>query len=110
MPPLRETTDLYDAIREDRLTPRPDPGPAPVPAVPELAASRVPAGTPERVPMVGREAELEAFRTAWEATRSDGRLVLIEGEAGIGKTRLARSSPAASAMMAAPFSRRVATG
>ena len=44
---------------------------------------------PEERPLLEREAELAALRSALEAARSgDGRLVVIEGAAGIGKTRL----------------------
>jgi MoxR-like ATPase len=40
-------------------------------------------------PLLEREAELEVLRAAVESGRSgDGQLVVIEGEAGIGKTRL----------------------
>ena len=39
--------------------------------------------------MFGRRAELETIRTAWEGvTRGGGRTVLVQGEPGIGKTRL----------------------
>ena len=41
-------------------------------------------------PMVGRRKELRAAQRAWEAARSGpGRVLVISGEAGIGKTRLA---------------------
>ena len=43
-----------------------------------------------RYPLVGRGAEWERLRAAWEGThRGPSRLVVITGEAGIGKTRLA---------------------
>ena len=56
-------------------------GPLPLPAV--LRAT-------ERYALVGREPDLEYLRERWEESR-DGRLqlVLLEGEPGIGKTRLA---------------------
>jgi DNA-binding SARP family transcriptional activator len=43
-------------------------------------------------PLVGREAELERLRSAYESARTDRhcRVVTVVGEAGIGKTRLAR--------------------
>ena len=39
-------------------------------------------------PFVGRKDELAALRREWAATGPTSRVVLIEGEAGIGKTRL----------------------
>jgi predicted ATPase len=41
------------------------------------------------VPLVGRDQEWAALLDAYRAVAGDGRLVVIEGEAGIGKTRLA---------------------
>jgi len=42
--------------------------------------------------MVGREDELEALEQYWRlATQGRGRLVLLAGDAGVGKTRLART-------------------
>jgi tetratricopeptide (TPR) repeat protein len=44
---------------------------------------------PRETAVYGREADLEALREAYGAARSgEGRVVLLEGEAGIGKTRL----------------------
>jgi tetratricopeptide (TPR) repeat protein len=44
---------------------------------------------PRETPCVGREAELAVLREAFESTRAgEGRVVLLEGEAGIGKTRI----------------------
>lgn len=46
--------------------------------------------TPARVPLVGRDAELGRLRGVWEeAMRSGGRLAVLSGEPGIGKSRLA---------------------
>ena len=43
-----------------------------------------------RTPLVGRKEELELLRRRWQqATQGDGRVVLLVGEAGIGKSRLA---------------------
>jgi len=46
-------------------------------------------GSLERPPFVGRESEMEALRGWWErAMQGRGGMVLIGGEAGVGKTRL----------------------
>jgi signal transduction histidine kinase/CheY-like chemotaxis protein/tetratricopeptide (TPR) repeat protein len=46
-------------------------------------------------PLVGREVDLERFTRAWrEVERSGGRVVLVEGIRGSGKTRFLRSSAA----------------
>ena len=73
------------ARRDDRALPRrarghvarrPRPPPAPPPE-------------PERVSaLVGRDRELDALREAYRAVGPDGRLAVLVGEAGIGKTRL----------------------
>ncbi len=44
-------------------------------------------------PLVGRDAELAALAAAWERAKGgQGQVVLIEGEAGIGKSRLVRTT------------------
>ena len=60
-------------------------GPTPVP-LPE------PLGIVERAPLAGRDQELQAARAAWTAVSSDGgsSVLLVSGEAGIGKSRLVR--------------------
>ncbi len=77
--PLQETTALCEAIRERRL-----PTPAPRAAAPAPAA---PAPRPAAHPLVGRHAELTVLRQAYTADST--RLLVISGEAGIGKSRLA---------------------
>ncbi|HSL01626.1 MAG TPA: AAA family ATPase [Rubrobacteraceae bacterium] len=95
--PLVETTRLYEAIREDDL-----------PSPPALAEGRSPAAriasdepsTPGEVPavdrirdepLVGRQLEWETLLRAYNATEGEGNLVIIEGEAGVGKTRLSEA-------------------
>jgi DNA-binding SARP family transcriptional activator len=77
--PLEETTELYQTIKQDRAEREP-----PVAAPPPVAAAPL-----ARPPLVGRSAEWSALLEAYQAARHDGRLVVLEGEAGIGKTRLA---------------------
>jgi DNA-binding NarL/FixJ family response regulator len=54
------------------------------------AASNQPSSIDADIPLVGRDAELATIRTAWQTVLDGkGRLVLLSGEPGIGKTRLA---------------------
>jgi DNA-binding SARP family transcriptional activator len=93
--PLRETTDLYDAIREDRFVgERSGPPITAVRASPGSPLVTIGPADPSSVPLVGREHELAAIQSAWRASAQDGRVVLLEGEAGIGKTRLAETAAA----------------
>jgi DNA-binding SARP family transcriptional activator/tetratricopeptide (TPR) repeat protein len=78
--PLPETTQLYDDVRAGRLEPPPSR------AGGEPDESGPPA--PVTWPLVGREVELAALRTAWQAAGRHGRVVAIAGQAGSGKTRL----------------------
>ena len=68
------------------------PGPALRAALAEArgpGGAAVPAGPATARPMYGRAAELRTLTAAWVAARAGhGRVVLITGEAGIGKTRL----------------------
>ncbi|WP_423223085.1 ATP-binding protein [Candidatus Amarolinea aalborgensis] len=100
VPPLAETTELYEAIKGNRLPtsassvePRPPDSsdsekpekPLPAPRA-GLARAPAPAGL---LPLVGRAAELTALVRGYERRATTGVFVAIEGEAGIGKTRLA---------------------
>jgi DNA-binding SARP family transcriptional activator/predicted ATPase len=78
--PSPETRALYDALLTDSL-PMPQPAAAPRPA----GLPRARTSAPGLLPFAGRAAELETLREAAEA----GQFILIEGEPGIGKTRLA---------------------
>lgn len=92
VPPMRETRELYDAIVTDRFDETGD-------RRPEIGDRRAEAGVTgaltapvsglsapvSGLPFTGRNPELHQIH---QATQS-GKLALIEGEAGIGKTRLA---------------------
>ncbi len=53
------------------------------------AASRFEALRSEATPLIGRDEEMELLLRRWQQTRSDGgRVVLLSGEPGIGKSRL----------------------
>ncbi len=77
--PLPETTDLYEAIQENRLAAPPPPPPAPT----SPAAAARPS-----IPLVGRGRELTDLRENYRQVGPDGRLLVVSGEIGIGKTRL----------------------
>ncbi len=73
--PTDETTALYRAIREGAAAPpREEPAAAPARAA---------------LPLVGRQREWAALLDAYATVGPDGRLVVLDGETGIGKTRLA---------------------
>src|SRR5215216_5623261 len=81
--PLEETATLYEQLNEGGLAPPPT-------AKAQAAAPRAAKpGAPPELPLVGREAELAALLDAHASAQPDGGLAVIEGEAGIGKTRLA---------------------
>lgn len=76
--PLAETRELWRSILDQRL---------PAPVAEEAAGSGGPL-----VPLVGRAEVLRRLRASFERALGDGvRLALIEGEAGVGKTRLAKT-------------------
>jgi DNA-binding SARP family transcriptional activator len=94
--PLEETTLLYRAIQENDLPPRPTLAEYRSPAgrgqealkSPLLETSREVPRSPGN-PLVGRDPEWEALLGSYRAVADEGHVVVIEGEAGIGKTRLA---------------------
>ncbi|HEX9076629.1 MAG TPA: AAA family ATPase, partial [Anaerolineae bacterium] len=95
--PLEETTRLYETIKAQKespglggpwVSPRIGEG---VPAGEEQPSTARYAQPRNYYPLVGRAAELSALKGLYAAVRSDGHFVLLEGEAGIGKTRLAET-------------------
>ncbi len=90
VPPLEETTRLYQEIKEHRLQPAERQtakgmlGPSPI-ALDTLPAS------PSEYPLVGREREHALLLDTFRAVQKDGHWTVLEGEAGIGKTRLAET-------------------
>ncbi len=83
VPPLDETTALYEAIRDGRIATVESPRPAAPAAAPSETASAAPSS-----PFIGRDPELGRLMAGHATSRPDGRLAVVEGEAGIGKTRL----------------------
>ncbi|MBA3534365.1 MAG: AAA family ATPase [Ardenticatenales bacterium] len=80
VPPMEETRALYDAIIMDTVPELPPPTTrAPLPALSAVVASVA------ALPFTGRSSELARLR----AVAGSGQLAIIEGEPGIGKTRLA---------------------
>ncbi len=109
--PLPETVELYRQIEENRLTTDDQRrttvacgrratggGQEPAPSgwlqvFAARSASQKPQPSSRGVgtyPLVGRSAELAALFQAYESIDRAGRLLVIQGEAGIGKTRLAQ--------------------
>ena len=97
--PLAETTDLYEAIRDAHgSTSGAEQGPSISPATSVdrggTGCRPVAAALPERparLPMVGRDTELAALVAAHDAATARGRVAVLVGEAGIGKSRLAEA-------------------
>lgn len=79
------------------VAPPADPVPSPTaelaaPIAPAEPGPAQPAGRVEGPPLVGRDDALDRLDQAWaDATAGRGSLVLIHGEAGIGKSRLAEA-------------------
>ncbi len=90
--PTAETTELYHEIRDGRFPLGPERDVASIEeSVGEtvITPGRNPLDAALSTPLVGRERELDFFRKRWQRARAgSGGLVLIRGEAGVGKTRL----------------------
>jgi DNA-binding SARP family transcriptional activator len=102
--PLETTTRLYQAIKEHQIPPSPatKPGSAKTPEseMIQMSPSRMNTSSDAMptshaltfqtsYPLVGRSHELLVLKQAYDDIRTIGHLILLEGEAGIGKTRLA---------------------
>ncbi|HEV2579891.1 MAG TPA: AAA family ATPase, partial [Ktedonobacteraceae bacterium] len=99
--PLEATTQLYQLIKENRIPPLPAPLLAPTSLnEDDRARMDVPPDHPESmdqpgqppaagIPLVGRDDELALLIKKYSAIDDGGQIIVIEGEAGIGKTRLA---------------------
>ncbi|HEY6568948.1 MAG TPA: AAA family ATPase, partial [Candidatus Limnocylindrales bacterium] len=84
VPPLAETTELYEAIRDARADVAIEREAVAAATPPTGATMRAPA----TLPLVGRATELDALLTAYRSAVADGAVALVTGEAGIGKSRL----------------------
>lgn len=90
--PLEETSQLYRAIKEGAAAPFPPLAPT-APEIPAPATRETHGASPgvplPANPLVGRVSEWQILRREYEAASVGSRFVILEGEAGIGKTRLA---------------------
>jgi DNA-binding SARP family transcriptional activator/predicted ATPase len=93
VPPLPETTDLYQAIQNDRVTQNDKVTRWQGDKVTEITPSpkQPQVAHPFTHSLIGREDELHQMRQLYQQVGPDGRLLIIEGEPGIGKTRLAEA-------------------
>src|SRR5215207_5517131 len=92
--PLEVTTRVYKAIMENDLPPPPvlaqERSSIPRTEEGEGSSASEPSVRPHRgEPLVGREAEWDSLLQAYDTAGTAGHVVVLEGEAGIGKTRLA---------------------
>jgi predicted ATPase/DNA-binding SARP family transcriptional activator len=95
VPPLEETTHLYQMVLEEGELPLPTRAQIPhlqdpQPEVQQVIVDPLKTGTKVYYPLVGRSVESNALLRLYQGIQSDGRLCILEGENGIGKTRLAQ--------------------
>jgi len=90
VPPLEETTKIYQSILENQLPPpeisSPDLTIQATPFLSEIRPSEQPGLS---YPLVGRKNEWDLLQREYAASKLDGYVCFIEGEIGVGKTRLA---------------------
>ncbi|MCC9074651.1 AAA family ATPase [Litorilinea aerophila] len=86
VPPLDETTALYDALLANRFAPADAPDVLSQPPSPPPSLSSSP--PPDlRLPLVGRDKSWRTIQSTWRQANRGG-LVALSGEAGAGKSRL----------------------
>jgi DNA-binding SARP family transcriptional activator/Flp pilus assembly protein TadD len=93
--PLAETTALYEEALQQRLAPPSAVAAAPAPVSGPARTAASDRAVADTLPFVGRQKERSTLVSAVEGIADDGLLLVIEGEAGIGKTRLLEESLAA---------------
>ncbi|HEX7587947.1 MAG TPA: AAA family ATPase, partial [Anaerolineae bacterium] len=84
--PLEETTRMYEILRTGGTEPE---GPR-ASTQTATAVSRTPI-FPQEYPLVGRAIEWAALLKAYTGISQNGQFIVLQGEAGIGKTRLAQA-------------------
>jgi predicted ATPase len=83
--PSAETVALLKAIREGKIQPPPQAGPK------KAGAAKPASALHKRSPLVGRQNELKQAATLLDSlAQGKGEVLLLQGMAGIGKTRLAQ--------------------
>lgn len=89
VPPLPETTALYEAIRDNQITAQIQPRIDHLKNLLPPQDANIVSVRHDAPPFIGRLLELDQIGKLYHQTSPDGRFLVIEGEAGIGKTRLA---------------------
>ena len=78
--PIAETTEFYEAILDEDLPPAPSPR--------RRVRARIAVEATPGEPLIGRQKELASLRTELELARATARVVIIEGEPWMGRTRV----------------------
>lgn len=98
VPPLEETTLLYQAVLENDLPPKPTPASMDNNQASNLVDEKPvltpPTMLPEKreqvYPLVGRQVQWQLLIDAYRKSQYEGYFLILKGETGIGKTRLAQ--------------------